>query len=797
MKQKKLTCRAAFPTKKEVLKEPPYFGGNSHSLPTILSSNNTNMSIQPQSHCPSRKPNLSLLVFVFFKLITKNFSAAPFEELIERTGWKAFLPEVNLNHLFDEHNLPLTDTGRWIFEDVGYKEWRESRESKVLWLCGAPGTGKRMLAKHVAAEFLKGLDNPPRGVRLAFCFAPSQFTTKTNSADEDELSQGIISKVASDLLYSILLQDVSYFDVFKTEFERDGDRFFTTPYSARVALGKVIRECRANPIYILINGVDGFREGKCEELLVTILALMKIRRVKIFLSSRNVPQLSNSSYNTLRGFIKINIDTRSEVKEDVEIFIRSRVSAWSWDVELRQSAMEALLVKSEGIFLWVSLAIENLSHLISGHDFDEFLRNPLLGLEEVYRKMQRTLFSGEVSREVLSAIWCVALALRPLTFGELGYILVRIEEGTRAEQQRSHPRTPGEIRPRTEKEIMMYVKSSMGFLRATNSTVSILHNSATEYLFDENRKDDLPVFSKRMADLKIARECFQYLYYVFGNERILPSSEVCGGNESILPNYEVSDHRRGWSSGSSSPPILRWKMARQNPQEAAARWPYLRYAAESWFLHARRDFKNSEVEYYDYPADDWLSHQFFEVSDPVRTSWIELCGDPKMAILAGKQSTLHIATCLGLTPLVQLAIKCTQPRGFQRLRTPSTTGMDRNYCIPISQCAPSLLMNPDKNGNTPPKGKVRESRPLTSWKLNQKGFNEKNRSGDTPLHLAFQFDHMDIVELLLQEGADPTIKNKAKLTPSELGAKLGRGYTLEKTGKGTVVVPVERLESKL
>jgi len=378
----------------------------------------------------------------------------------------------------------------------------------------------------------------------------------------------------------------------------------------------------------------------------------------------------------------------------------------------------------------------------------------------------------------------VALALRPPTFSELGFIMACIEGKDGAQQRPSHRGKSSEIRPRTESEIRMYVQSSMGFLRATDTTVCIVHHTARKHLFDENSRGDPPVLSKGEAELTIAWECFRYLHHALGDLERLPMGGVTGPDDR---SWDSSSRQgqQGEELGETSREV-----ARKDPQKSAAKWTFLRYAAESWFIHARRSIEISKDNFCDDSTHNWFDHQFFERSDIIRKPWIELCGDPRMEVLVGEQTPLHIAVCLGLIPLVEKALSDFS-KGTNRdllLLHLAARFISGAYKILIDKGRPSLLTNLDPFGNTPLhaaaifghrfmlQALVKRFAGNTAY---SNEINKKNHSGNTPLHLAFQFDHPEIVELLVKGGADPTIKNNAQLTPSELGAILERGDSLD------------------
>ncbi|KAG0133870.1 hypothetical protein HOY82DRAFT_668812 [Tuber indicum] len=715
--------------------------------------------------------------------ITNNYNSSPdapatFEDLVASNRWGVLARQIDLDHLCDEHNWPEDGTGEWIFEDERYKKWQDSEGSELLWLCGGPGIGKTMLAKRVAAKFLRGHSDPREGVKLVFHFVSPDLPIDGIPADGAESPQPRLARVAWDLLYGILQQDGGLFDICRPEFQRQGDKLFTNQSSLWKILTKAIHYCPAGPVYILIDGLDGLGGDLCEELIGRILKLMDIRKVKIFLSGRDVPHISNN----LREPTKINLDENGLVKEDVKTFIKRRVDRFGgWNADQKNGAIGALSAKSEGIFLWASLAIEHLKRFSSGPDYEEFLRKLPSKLINVYQKMLYDVTSREGSEKILQMIRNVALALRPLTFGEFGYILARIEGATG--QQPSHKGTSTKIPRRTEMEIKQYVRSSLSFLRAGAETVSIVHHTAIEYLFDENRSGgDLPVLRKGEFDLRVSWECFQYLHNAFADLEKFLKEDGRGSHDKSRESSSRRDHPE-------EPAKTPQGVAQKRQQLAVDRWPYLRYAAESWFIHARRSVEIAEHEFCDDSDCGWLQYPFFGTRDTIRKPWIELCGDPKMEVLAGDQTPLHICAGLGLLPLVKKALSGPESGSTGIVKGQSPLHLAAKFRsgvfeILMAEGSQSLTAS-DQYGNTPlHEAAISGHMPMLvglveKFATREDGeysdqINRRNHSGNTPLHLAIQFDHPDIVKFLVENDADVAIENNQGLTASKLGEELGR-----------------------
>ena len=128
-----------------------------------------------------------------------------------------------------------------------------------------------------------------------------------------------------------------------------------------------------------------------------------------------------------------------------------------------------------------------------------------------------------------------------------------------------HRGKSSEIRPRTEKEIRVYVKSSMGFLGVTAETVSIVHRTAIVFLFDDCDLDRPWARRKDTTDRTISWECFLYLRRAFGGPERFQRESVGGCQGKSLGSRVGQDLQEEEQGGTQ------WEAARKDPQEVVAK----------------------------------------------------------------------------------------------------------------------------------------------------------------------------------------------------------------------------------
>ena len=176
------------------------------------------------------------------------------------------------------------------------------------------------------------------------------------------------------------------------------------------------------PVYCIIDGIDECIDFNhtVPKKLIHILGICPNLRI-LLLGRPNVIQVNSD--NPDFGAIDI---TSTLLNQDIETFINNEIA--KSDIlslpELREDVFKTLKDKSEGMFLWVRLMVDDLRKSSSKAEFKERLLKLPRGLEEAYRlvflRLSRKLDKYEL-RLAQNVLAFIIVSCRPLDFDELRY----------------------------------------------------------------------------------------------------------------------------------------------------------------------------------------------------------------------------------------------------------------------------------------------------------------------------------------------------------------------------------------
>lgn len=514
-------------------------------------------------------------------LLNARADNAPVSTMSASTFRAALSPEERRERLIDplkhassnsrRENIGKAQTGTcyWILDHPDYTRWNDMQQAQthhgVLWISGNPGTGKSTIMKFVHEQCEKHRSNDE--IVLSFFF--------NARGDENEKTT---NGIWSTLLYQLIqaapdLQDV----IDATRFPADvgGEKLSWTIDILCDAFSRTVMRLGNRRLRMFIDALDECNEPQVRDMLQKMEDLASDAMdaavfVQICFASRHYPTL------TLEYGVQMTLEAETGHQADLEKYVRARLKTRK--SKAAERLREKVLVKANGVFMWVVLVVPLLNVEIAAgrmHDLETALRKLPQDLSELFRQII-TRDNQHLTDMLLCFQW-ILFAMRPLTIHEFYYAMMA---GTHPTSDKLVNRDPDV----TEDDMKRFVtSSSKGLAELTRSkpTVQFIHESVRDFLLkDSGLRNMWPQLGDSVpaaSHAQLRQCCLTYM---------------------TIHRTDISDALKELSPASSASKKLRRK-------EILVAHPFLDYASHYVLQHA--DKSESSVEFLQaFPREHWI-----------------------------------------------------------------------------------------------------------------------------------------------------------------------------------------------
>ncbi|KAF7562204.1 hypothetical protein G7046_g1935 [Stylonectria norvegica] len=307
-------------------------------------------------------------------------------------------------------------TGQWLLDHPTYKQWRLADSSTILWLNGIPGAGKTKLSSKVIDDILARTTDASIQEAFAYFYCDRN---RTDHRDPVVVLRSLVRQFSAsrDELTIIPYVEEKYIERKRTGFARDQ---LTSEECQELLLRLTNDYLRCT---IVIDGLDECdRETRCVLMDVLDLVVSKSSQpVKTYIASRQDQDLR------LRYQGGNNLEvTANNNQADIEKYVLKKLQQSSFcrdkmTYQVRQEVLRTFDDKSQGMFQWAAIHIDELLKLELNSDILDYLDKLPKGLEAAYTKIYTSISSQAGSRRsiALSAFKVLMCSWRPLSPAEM------------------------------------------------------------------------------------------------------------------------------------------------------------------------------------------------------------------------------------------------------------------------------------------------------------------------------------------------------------------------------------------
>ena len=436
-----------------------------------------------------------------------------------------WLKPANVKHVhFYQLQAKLDGTCDWIASNDIFERWVKPEPStsrdRFLVISGSHGCGKSVLASSIVARLEKAKQHT-----LFFSFSSSDGSRQT--------SENLIRT----LLWQLLQESADKESVDTVHrLNLDGQPTISELWEAFGRIASTL----AKSVYCIVDGIDECIDYNHTVSMAIVKTLEKIPDLRILLLGR--PHVFQARSGT-SPFVAIEI-TSAMLSQDIETLINDEVA--KSDIlslpEFRKDVYKTLKDKSDGMFLWVRLMVDDLNKSSSKSEFSERLQNLPCGLEKAYQLLFLHLSDKLDKYELRLAQKTLAFTItscRPLHFDELRYAFAM------------YCRSLEEMAQPLEKYLLLQPPQRIldvtgGLISVTDGVLRLVHSSVKEFLIRPEDQwiceSDMAVVDFRvdvmLTHLSFAWLCLDYMNLEKDEKNIL-KPDMSQSTQSLSDSYPL------------------------------------------------------------------------------------------------------------------------------------------------------------------------------------------------------------------------------------------------------------------
>ncbi|KAL7814593.1 hypothetical protein V8C44DRAFT_363537 [Trichoderma aethiopicum] len=411
-------------------------------------------------------------------------------------------------------------TCEWFFADERFRNWRDSDESRLLWVSADPGCGKSVLSRALIDE--RRLSTKVTTSTVCYFFFK----------DGDE-SRMYAHNALCAILHQLFTQDLS--GNLAEQALASHRNFGATLAAVFTELWSILTTCADSPdcgeIICLIDALDECHVESRTKLMDALEGFYRDSskrpsRLKFLVTSRPYDdiELSFRQFDDTAKYLRLNGDDKSaDIGKDINLVIDASVKELNYFEEgVRRLIVDRLKSTENRTYLWLYLTIDIIKRSPSEFsrpiDVENFLSNIPAEISEAYEKI---LGRSKAQRYAEALLKILLAAARPLSLKEANYALTL---ATKEQAYESHEALEQELWPMGS--FKEYAKNLCGlFISVHDGKLFFIHQTAREFLLSSRSKGNWQGrFTMPKSHSTLSSACLRYLLLPD-----LPAKETAGG----------------------------------------------------------------------------------------------------------------------------------------------------------------------------------------------------------------------------------------------------------------------------